>query len=65
MLAAAEGRKESGLMVARVLEQPRDVGRWLLGCLQQPKDEATEGRKEDEFSWLLRSLPQPREVDFA
>ncbi|PQM38914.1 hypothetical protein Pyn_29446 [Prunus yedoensis var. nudiflora] len=38
MLAAADGRKDSGLMVARVLEQPRDVGRWLLGRLQQPND---------------------------
>ncbi|CAL2256837.1 unnamed protein product [Prunus armeniaca] len=25
MLAAAEGRKESGLIVAGILEQPRDV----------------------------------------
>ncbi|PQQ08540.1 hypothetical protein Pyn_06323 [Prunus yedoensis var. nudiflora] len=26
---------------------------------------AAEGMKKDEFSWLLRSLQQPREVDFA
>ncbi|CAL8168275.1 unnamed protein product [Prunus armeniaca] len=30
------GRKEGGLMVARVLEQTRDVGRWLLdACSNQ------------------------------
>ncbi|KAI5335448.1 hypothetical protein L3X38_025581 [Prunus dulcis] len=46
MVAAAKGRKEGGLMVAGVLEQPRDVGRWLLGYLQQPKDRAT---KRDSF----------------
>ncbi|PQM34641.1 hypothetical protein Pyn_10281 [Prunus yedoensis var. nudiflora] len=38
MLIAAEWRKEGGLMVVGVLEQPRDVGRWLMECLQQPKD---------------------------
>ncbi|PQP95586.1 hypothetical protein Pyn_10359 [Prunus yedoensis var. nudiflora] len=26
---------------------------------------AAKGRKEDEFSWLLRGLQQPREADFA
>ncbi|PQQ07490.1 hypothetical protein Pyn_10347 [Prunus yedoensis var. nudiflora] len=60
MLAAAEGRKERGLMVAGVLEQSRDVGRWLLGSLQQGWRlmagmaagmlATTVERKEDDFS---------------
>ncbi|PQQ17232.1 hypothetical protein Pyn_34154 [Prunus yedoensis var. nudiflora] len=51
MLAVAKRRKESGLMVAEVLEQPRDVGRWLLGCLQQPKDEGGWLRNDCDGCW--------------
>ncbi|KAI5313128.1 hypothetical protein L3X38_042302 [Prunus dulcis] len=51
MLAVAKGRKEIGLMVAGVLEQPRDV--WSMQL------------RKGEFSWLLRGLQPPRGVGFG
>ncbi|PQM38724.1 hypothetical protein Pyn_07873 [Prunus yedoensis var. nudiflora] len=76
MLTTAEGKKESGLMVAKVLEQPRVLvdGYWdacssqgwrLMARMTAGMLAVAEWRKECKFSWLLKGLQQLRDVDFA
>ncbi|PQQ08363.1 hypothetical protein Pyn_38602 [Prunus yedoensis var. nudiflora] len=76
MLAAAKWRKESGSMVAgdfsnqeMLVDSCWDACSsqiWRLMAGMAAGMLAVDKKiKEDEFSWLLRSLQQPREVDFG